>query len=152
MKVVIDTNIWIRCLLGGRVTLPILEAWRARRFQVVASEPLLAELVEVWQRPRLRKHIAHQDARDLLDQLRWSAILVELTTSPPKCRDPKDGPFLATAIDGDADAIVSGDGDLRADDQLRSEMAAHGVEIWGVETLLARLDESPPGELFGISE
>ncbi|HEX9735534.1 MAG TPA: putative toxin-antitoxin system toxin component, PIN family [Thermoanaerobaculia bacterium] len=152
LKVVIDTNIWIRCLLGGRVTLPILEAWRARRFQVVASEPLLAELVEVWQRPRLRKHIAHQDARDLLDQLRWSAILVELTTSPPKCRDPKDGPFLATAIDGDADAIVSGDGDLRADDQLRSEMAAHGVEIWGVETLLARLDESPPGELFGISE
>ncbi|HEX3553526.1 MAG TPA: putative toxin-antitoxin system toxin component, PIN family [Thermoanaerobaculia bacterium] len=142
LKIVIDTNIWIRCLLGGRMTLPLLDAWRAGRFQVVASEPLLAELAEVWQRPRLRKHIAEQDARDLLDQLRWSGSLVELTTAPPECRDPKDGPFLATAIAGDADAIVSGDGDLRADDQLRSEMAAHGVEILGVEAFLARLDQS----------
>ena len=141
LTIVVDTNIWIRCLLGGRITLPILEAWRAGRFQVVVSKPLLAELAEVWQRPRLRKHIADQDAQDLLEQLRWSAVLVELTTTAPECRDPKDRPFLATAIDGGADAIVSGDGDLRADDQLRSEMAAHGVEIWGVETLLARLEE-----------
>ena len=123
------------------MTLPILEAWRAGRFEVVASEPLLAELDDVWRRPRLRKHIADQDARELLDQLRWSAVFVELSTTPPECRDPKDGPFLATAIDGKADAIVSGDGDLRADDQLRSEMAAHGVEIWGIDTFLTRLKE-----------
>lgn len=139
LRIVVDTNIWIRCLLGGPVTLPILEAWLAERFQVVISEPLLAELAEVSRRPRLRKYIAEQDARDLLEQLRWSAVLVEPTTQPPECRDPKDHPFLATAIDGDADAIVSGDGDLRADDRLRSEMAAHGVELWGVETLLARI-------------
>ena len=142
LKVVIDTNIWIRCLLGGRVTLPVLEAWRARRFQVVASEPLLAELEEVWQRPLLRRHISGGDARALLDQLRWSAVLVEPTTIPPQCRDPKDHAFLATAIDGEADAIVSGDGDLRADDRLRAEMAAYGVELWGVETFLARLEGS----------
>ena len=141
LKIVVDTNIWIRCLLGGRITLPILEAWRARRFQVIASEPLLAELAETLQRPRLSKHIAKHDSRDLLDQLRWSAVLVEPTTEAPHCRDPKDGYFLTTAIDGAADAIVSADGDLRADDRLRLEMAAHGVEIWGVETLLARLEE-----------
>lgn len=141
LKIVIDTNIWIRCLLGGRITLPVLQAWRAGRFDLVVSEPLLAELAEVWQRPRLKKHIDEQDARALLDQIRWSGILVEAVTTPPECSDPKDGPFLATAIDGSADAIVSGDRDLRADDQLRSAMAAHGVEIWGVETLLARLSE-----------
>ena len=142
LKVVIDTNIWIRTLLGGPVTLPVLEAWRAGRFQVLISEALLAELEDVWQRPRLRKHIADEDAQDLLDQLRWSAILVEPTTIPPQCRDPKDHPFLATAIDGDADAIVSGDGDLRADDRLREEMAAYGVELWGIKTLLTRLEET----------
>ena len=141
LKIVVDTNIWIRCLLRGRITLPILEAWRAGRFQVIASESLLAELAETWQRPRLRKYIADQDALDLLDELRWSAVLVEPTADAPDCRDPKDGLFLTTAIDGAADAIVSGDADLRADDRLRSEMAAHGVEIWGVETLLARLEE-----------
>jgi putative PIN family toxin of toxin-antitoxin system len=142
LKVVLDTNIWIRALLGGRVTLPVLEAWRAGRFQVLISEPLLAELEEVCQRPRLKKHITREDAQDLLDLLRWSAIQVEPTTIPPQCRDPKDHPFLATAIDGGADALISGDSDLRGDDQLREEMAAYGVELWGVESLLRRLDES----------
>jgi putative PIN family toxin of toxin-antitoxin system len=141
LKIVVDTNIWIRCLLRGRITLPILEAWRARRFEVIASEPLLEELAETCQRPRIQKHLDQKDALDLLDELRWSAVLVDPTTKAPDCRDPKDGLFLTTAIDGAADAIVSGDGDLRADDRLRSEMEAHGVEIWGVETLLARLKE-----------
>lgn len=141
LKIVVDTNIWIRTLLGGSVTLPVLEAWRARRFQVVTSEPLLAELEDVWQRPRLKKHIEEEDARELLDQLRWSGILVAPTTVPPQCRDPKDHAFLATAIDGQADAIVSGDADLRADDKLRAEMAKYGIELWGVDTLLARIEE-----------
>jgi predicted nucleic acid-binding protein len=38
-----------------------------------------------------------------------------------------------------ADVIVSGDGDLRADDELRQRMLEHGVKIWGVETLLGEL-------------
>jgi predicted nucleic acid-binding protein len=29
MRVVIDTNIWIRILLRGKITLPILEAFNA---------------------------------------------------------------------------------------------------------------------------
>jgi predicted nucleic acid-binding protein len=65
--------------------------------------------------------------------------MVLLTTTPPRCQDPKDEPVLATAIDGRADAIVSGDADLRADDRLRKEMAEYGVEIWGVEGFLSRL-------------
>lgn len=140
LKIVVDTNIWIRTLLGGQVTLPVLQAWRARRFQVVTSAALLSELNDVWQRPRLRRHIVEEDARELLEQLRWSAVVIEPTTVPPQCRDPKDHVFLATAIDGKADAIVSGDADLRADDQLRAEMAAYGVELWGVETLLSRIE------------
>lgn len=139
LKVVIDTNLWIRTLLGGPVTLPVLEAWRGRRFEVVISKPILAELDEVWQRPRLRRRIDPQHARELLEQLRWRGIWVEPTTIPPRCRDPKDHPVLATAIDGRADAIVSGDADLRADDRLRAEMADLGVELWGVRTLLEKL-------------
>lgn len=38
-----------------------------------------------------------------------------------------------------ADAIVSGDGDLRADDELRAEMAELGIELWGIRTLLDKL-------------
>ncbi|WP_202985780.1 MULTISPECIES: PIN domain-containing protein [unclassified Nostoc] len=43
-RVVIDTNIWIRILLKGRVTLPILEAFNEDKFQLVMSQPLMEEL------------------------------------------------------------------------------------------------------------
>jgi uncharacterized protein len=138
-KIVMDTNIWIRALLSGRATLPVLEAWRAGKFQVIISESLLDELDRVWRRPRLKKHIDSRQAKLLLDQLRWRGILVTPTTVPPRCRDPKDHPVLAAAIDGFANAIVTGDADLRADEGLRAEMAKHGIEIWGINTLLARV-------------
>ena len=71
--------------------------------------------------------------------MRLRAEFVELTTTPPRCRDPKDDPVLATAIDGNAGAIVTGDDDLRADDELRSAMADYGVALWGVSSLLNAL-------------
>jgi hypothetical protein len=49
----------------------------------------------------------------------------------------------ATALSGHANAIVSGDGDLRADDGLRQQMLEQGVKIWGVSALLAELGEEP---------
>jgi uncharacterized protein len=51
LKIVIDTNIWIRALMGGQVTLPVLKAWQKGRFQAVVSQELIRELDEVWQRP-----------------------------------------------------------------------------------------------------
>jgi putative PIN family toxin of toxin-antitoxin system len=139
LRIVVDTNLWIRTLLGGRVTLPILEAWRANRFTVLVSQALLDELEEVWQRPRLRERINPEDARRLLEQLRFRAERVELATVPPRCRDPRDHPVLATAIDGGADAIVTGDADLRADDELRAAMGRYGVALWGVDRFFERI-------------
>jgi len=72
----------------------------------------------------------------LLEQLELRGEFVTLTTIPPRCRDPKDHPVLATAIDGQADTIITGDDDLRADDELRRAMADYGVELWGVQTLV----------------
>lgn len=139
-RIVVDTNLWIRALLGGTVTRPILEAWRAGKFLVLISQPLLDELEAVAQRPRLRERIDPVQAKALLEQLRWRGQWVEATAVPPRCRDPKDHPVLATALSGEADAIVSGDGDLRADDDLRQQMLDRGVQIWGVAALLAELD------------
>ena len=65
--------------------------------------------------------------------------MVEPATIPPRCRDPKDHHVLATAIDGRADAIVSGDADLRDDDELRAEMESYGVKLWGIDSLLSNV-------------
>ena len=142
-RVVVDTNVWIRTLLGGPVSLPVLEAWRAGKFLVLISQPLLHELEQVSERPRLRKSIDPAQKDALVEQLRWRGEWVEATAVPPSCRDPKDQPVLATAISGHADVIVSGDGDLRADDSVRQEMLEYGIRIWGVKTLLTKLREGP---------
>lgn len=139
LRVVIDTNVWIRILLRGRVTLPILEAFNQQQFQLVMSQFLFDELHEVWQRPRLYKRIDDSQALRLETQIRSRADWVEVVTVPPSCRDPKDLPVLATAIDGKADIIVSGDDDLRADDGLRATMAARGIQLLGVNSFLSRL-------------
>ncbi|MCP4696321.1 MAG: putative toxin-antitoxin system toxin component, PIN family [Gammaproteobacteria bacterium] len=109
LKVVVDTNIWIRVLLRGKTALPVSQAWRDGRFEVLVSDCLLDELDRVWQRPRLRRHIDPEQAAIFLERLRQRGTLISLKTVPPHCRDPKDDPVLATAIDGQADAIVSGD-------------------------------------------
>ncbi len=107
---------------------------------VLVSQLLLDELEAVVERPRLKPHINAAQARALVGQLRWRGKWVEATAIPPRCRDPKDHPVLATAISGHADAIVSGDADLRADDGLRQQMLSFGVRIWGVATLLSELE------------
>ena len=139
-KVVVDTNIWIRILLGGRMSLPVLSAWQDDKFILVTSQELLDEFQEVWQRPRLAKRIKSNQANRLFRQMSLRGEVVKLKTIPPKCRDPKDHPVLATAIDGQATAIVSGDDDLRADEELRKAMLNYGIQIMGVRSLFDLLD------------
>ena len=139
LRNVVDTNIWIRALLGGKVSLPILTALRENKFNVIVSDELMTELREVAQRSRLSKRIDPLDTTELLALLAWYGESVTLSTIPPRCRDPKDHPVLATAIDGHADAIVSGDDDLRADEELRKAMAEYGVQIWGVNSFIEML-------------
>lgn len=140
LRIVVDTNIWIRILMSGQVTLPVLHAWEDNRFQLVTSQALLDEYDSVWQRPRLRRRIDSRYAIGLRSQMLFRSDIVELRTVPPRCRDPKDHPVLATAIDGHAHAILTGDADLRADDELRLAMSKYGVQLWGVQSFFDALE------------
>ena len=57
------------------------------------------------------RFVAGMDARRVLDLLRH-AELVEVADIPPVSRKPKDDIFLATAVVGEADYVVSEDYDL----------------------------------------
>jgi predicted nucleic acid-binding protein len=80
-RTVIDTNIWIRILLRGRTTLPVLEALNTDQFQLVMSQPLYDEFHDVWNRPRLRQRIDHTQAERLERQLRYRSIWVGVENS-----------------------------------------------------------------------
>lgn len=114
MRVVLDTVILVRSLINpygrwGQVVFAHADA-----YLLVVSPPILAEYLEVLQRPELtRKYrsVATRDPHAILDLL-TSAEVVELADVPPVSRDPKDDPFLATAQAGNADYLVSEDRDL----------------------------------------
>ena len=69
------------------------------------------QLFEVVERPYFDSLI-DPDTRDWLKKLIAAAELVTIAERIAACRDPTEDKFLELAINGHADLIVSGDGDL----------------------------------------
>lgn len=115
IRAVVDTNILVSALIKPGGTLgQILRRLRAGDFVLLYSEPILTEIVDVLNRPRIRDKY-QLDLRDIeavvsLILLRGEAVVP--TRRITACRDPKDNMFLEAAADGNASMIVSGDDDL----------------------------------------
>ena len=64
--------------------------------------------------PKFR--LTGNEREDLLsDYLPWcETVIVSQPPAVPECRDSSDRPFLELALAGQADALVTGDGDLLA--------------------------------------
>ncbi len=139
LRAVLDTNLLLRGLLKGPLTAPLIDAFVENRFALVTTEIMLAELVDVFQRPRIQARVKAQEAKTLLDLIILRAEVVEPAADTPECRDPDDRAVLAAALGGRASFIVTSDGDLRADDHLRVRMRELGVELVGVAEFLERI-------------
>ena len=113
-SVVIDTVVFVRSLLNpfsfsGRIFFA-----HADDYRLILSAPIIREVLEVLRRPEITQKIrfvAGMDTRRVLDLLS-EAELVEVSDIPQISRDPKDDKFLATAVAGEADYVVSEDRDL----------------------------------------
>lgn len=112
-RVVIDTNLVLSALVfGGRLSRLRL-AWQNNRFIPLASEVTIAELVRVLTYPKFK--LTNSEQEDLLsDYLPFCDTVLIPDTLPvvPECRDPFDIPFLLLAVVGQANYLVTGDGDL----------------------------------------
>ena len=53
MQVVIDTNVLISAVLGGRVGV-IVDEWRAKKFMLIVSETIVREYLNVLHRPKFK--------------------------------------------------------------------------------------------------
>ena len=83
-------------------------------YQLLYSDPLLAELAEVLARPRLRAKygLTTEDIATVLSLILPRGEPVVPARRIDVCRDPTDNMVLEAAVAGQADAIVSGDEDL----------------------------------------
>jgi putative PIN family toxin of toxin-antitoxin system len=87
----------------------IYQAWRKRRFELVASQWQLDEFRRASRYPKLRKYLQPIEAGNLLNGLRHQARFLEELPDVDLSEDPDDNLLLAMAITGEVDYLVSGD-------------------------------------------
>jgi putative PIN family toxin of toxin-antitoxin system len=112
---VIDTNLFVSSLINRQgAPARLIDAWRNRSYLLVVSEAIISEIRRVISSPGIqgKYSILDQDIEALLVLLNQEALVVAGQADvagavPPD--DPQDEIFLACALDGKADLIISGD-------------------------------------------
>jgi hypothetical protein len=128
---VFDTNILV--MFGVRHTREASALWQAiitDRFDLLISESILRELNRVLHYPRIgpRYKLSEEDIERFLARLREVGVMLPgLYEVSVVISDPTDDKFLACALEGGADYLVTEDAHLR---QLKYY---HGTQIVGLE-------------------
>jgi len=115
MRIAMDTNQVLSAFLWGGNPFKLLELARANQVVVLTSDELVDELEDVLSRAKFAKRFTalNLTPSQVLEDYRQLAELVQPVSIPPDAvRDPDDLIVLACAVGGQADYIVSGDGDL----------------------------------------
>jgi putative PIN family toxin of toxin-antitoxin system len=147
LRAVVDAQVFVRYLLARRrgASHGIYVAALAERFELVSSEPLLAEVRRVLRRPKLmRKHgRSFAEVEAFVAELRRGARLVAISGDLKLCRDPKDDAVIETAIMGAAIFVVSDDEDLHAL-EVTGHLLTHGCRVVKVSDFLRELYPPEP--------
>ncbi|MEQ8686529.1 MAG: putative toxin-antitoxin system toxin component, PIN family [Imperialibacter sp.] len=112
-KVVVDTNIFISFLIG-KVLKDLPKYLHSSAVELVVSDELISELIEVTSRPKFSRYFSEEIVRELLVLVEERSTTVQPISQIEACRDAKDNYLLALAVDGGADFLVTGDKDLLA--------------------------------------
>jgi len=114
LRVVIDTNVIVSGILSRKgAPAELLNSWRERRFLLLSSPAIVAEVRAVMEYPRIRHkyHLSDDEIEQTITLLEHDALLVggdaSVTGGVPN--NPQDVMFLVCALDGQVDLIVSGD-------------------------------------------
>lgn len=116
LRAVLDTYVVVSGTISSSgAPFEVLEAWRHRRFTLVTSPQILREVERVFGYPRIRKTygLDQETIERVGARLAKYALVTpgELAIDAIE-EDPADDLFLACAVEGDADLIVSGDSHL----------------------------------------
>lgn len=108
---------------------------------LLISPELISEVKEVLERPRIgaKYSLTVQEISDFVARLQRTAEpVVPLDPLPVRSRDPKDDKFLAVALGGAADYLLTGDDDLLV---LDGDPALGSLRIITVRAFLDLLEQ-----------
>jgi putative PIN family toxin of toxin-antitoxin system len=110
-RVIIDTNLWISFLITNNLNI-LSELFLFERFQIIFSDELFNEFLDVARRPKFKKYFDEKSVQLLIENISEQLEFIEVASAITICRDLKDNFILALSIDGNVDYIVTGDKDL----------------------------------------
>ena len=111
MRIVVDTNIFVSAALKQASWPGHVIEWLDSHGRLLKSATSEQELFKVLERPRISRKTSPSYV-DVVRRIFADAEAVVITERIVACRDSMDDKFLELAVNGHAEAIVSGDADL----------------------------------------
>jgi putative PIN family toxin of toxin-antitoxin system len=139
MRIVLDTNQLVWALARPPELATFVMAWASARFTVLCSDKLLDEYERVLSRPYVHTLIYPESLRAFRTYLVDAMELIELQAFPSICRDPDDDKVVATAIQGQADYLLTADEDILAR-EVRQVLQQAGVLITTIDDFISQRD------------
>lgn len=131
-RVVLDTNVLVSSLLFTGLSNRLVELWQSGGVEILASGEIVQEYTRVLAYPKFKLG-AEQSLGLLRDEVLPFLCAVKVVTVLPIIKEgPSDDKFLACALAGKADAIISGDKHLLDLEGYR------GIPILNVRSFLER--------------
>ncbi|MCL4459023.1 MAG: putative toxin-antitoxin system toxin component, PIN family [Chloroflexi bacterium] len=142
LRVVFDTVIFVRSLINPFGIWGQLIFDHAEEYELYLSPPILQEILEVLERPAIKRKYRTIIGRGMIHLLDIfsQANVVEIAEIKAASRDPEDNKFLTTAEVAGAQYLISEDGDLLDLEEYQ------GMKIINAETFLRILKQGEQGE------
>lgn len=110
VRVVVDTNILVSFLLtGGETISRLVDWWEEEKIQLLVNDEIGVEYKQMAEKLVSRRLVDSGRAAALMRNLETEAVRVPSISVVAKSADPKDNRYLACALDGGADYLVTGD-------------------------------------------
>lgn len=111
-RFVLDTNLIVSAVLLKHSVARQAFDKAVQDGQILLSVAVIDELNDVLRREKFNKYLTERERLRFLSLLVHEGDLIQVSQTISACRDPKDDKFLELAVNGQADAIISGDQDL----------------------------------------
>jgi uncharacterized protein len=115
VKLVLDTNVLVSAVLADGVCRRLLALAPQRRIELLFSPATVDEFLHTMANPRFKLPPTASKQILALDLLPFAQVVqTKATELPFPCSDPTDDKFLHCAVQGQANALISGDKALLA--------------------------------------
>jgi putative PIN family toxin of toxin-antitoxin system len=113
LRIVLDTNVLISAIFFSGPPYKILKAWKEKPIQFIIAAEIFAEYVGVAE--NLSNNYVTVNISEILNLIAMHSEIVQpVVLKTQVCEDRDDDKFIACALSGEVEVIVSGDNHLLA--------------------------------------